>query len=77
MARPKKLTIDEELKLTQEKYIQKRKECDELAKKIEMLSKLKQEEMTKKLIDALSRSNKTMEDVLAFINGASSTENDD
>lgn len=77
MARPKKLTIDEELKLTQEKYIQKRKECDELAKKIEMLSKLKQEEMTKKLIDALSRSNKTMEEVLAFINGASSTENDD
>ena len=69
MARPKKLTIDEQLKAAQEEYIESRTRCDELAKEIERLSKLRQEEMTKNLIEAMAKYKKSYEEVMAFIQG--------
>lgn len=68
MARPRKQTIDEQLKKAQADYIEARKRCDELAKEITRLSQLKKEEMTKQLLDAMTNSNKSFEEVLAFIN---------
>lgn len=76
MARPRKLTLDEQLKNTQEEYIQTRKRCDELAKEIERLSKLKREEMTNQLLDAMAKSEKSFDEILAFINGGSAVEED-
>ena len=51
MPRIKKHTIDELLKTAQDKYLKARKRCDELAKEIDRLSNLRQEEIVRKLME--------------------------
>ena len=77
MARPKKLTIDEQLKKAQDEYIKTRKRCDELASEIERLSKLQKEAMVKQLVDAISTSNKSFEEIMAFIMEDSSSKEEE
>lgn len=77
MARPKKLTLDEQLKWAQDEHIKTRKRCDELAAEIERLSKLQSEALAKQLLDAISTSNKSYEEIMAFITEGSSSDEEE
>lgn len=67
MARPRKLTIDEQIGKHQEEYVKCRQRCEELAKEIDRLSRLRAEEKAKKLLKAIEKSGKSYEEVMAFL----------
>ena len=67
MARPRKMTLDDQIKKHQEEYVKCRKQCEELAKEIDRLSRLRDEEKAKELIRATEKSGKSYEEVMAFL----------
>lgn len=71
MARPRKMTLDDQIRKYQEEYVKYRKRCEELAKEIDRLSRLRDEEKAKELIRAIEKSGKSYEEVMAFLTKSS------
>ena len=67
MARPRKMTLEDQIGKYQEEYVKCRKRCEELAKEIDRLSRLRDEEKAKELIKAIEKSGKSYEEVMAFL----------
>ena len=67
MARPRKMTIDEQIRKNQEDYVKCRQRCEELAKEIDRLSRLREEEKAKELLKAIEKSRKSYDEVMAFL----------
>ena len=68
MARSKTMaSIDAELQKVQEDYAKAKAKCDALSEKILSLQKQKQELEAKQIMDAYSKSNKSLQELLTFL----------